>query len=181
MAGTVRGIPTSIPTGYILGRTSKGTGAVELIPFKASMPGAAVGGTISADAVSGLATVATSGVYADLTAKPTLDAWSSFTPNRVNWTDVGSPVVTGLKCQIRNIVYFQVKIVPATSTASVAGTSYIDLPATAAGLTGNGSMMNLSTLVGIGECVIDAANSRVYVPTQTATANTLTISGWFQV
>lgn len=136
---------------------------------------------IAAAAVSGLAAVATSGAYSSLSGLPTLDAWSAFTPNRTGWTDVGSPTVTGRKCQIKNVMYFQVKAVPATTTATVAGTSYIDLPGTAAGLGGEGSMMNLTTLVGIGECVIDVANSRVYVPTQTATGNTLTIAGWFEV
>lgn len=108
-------------------------------------------------------------------------AWTAFTAARTGWTDVGTPTVTARYCQISRICYFQVRAVPDTSVATVAGTSYITLPRTAAGLAGEGSMVDLVTLVGIGSCVIDVANSRVYVPTQTATADTLLISGWFEV
>lgn len=109
-----------------------------------------------------------------------LTAWTSWTPTRTGWTDVGAPTVTARYCQVRNVVHFQIKVVPATTVATVGGTSYTDLPLTAAGSTGDGSMMNLTTLVGVGNVVIDVANSRCYVPTQTASANTLTIAGWYE-
>ena len=114
---------------------------------------------------------------------PGVGTWSTWTPTRTGWTDVGEPTVTARKCQIGNIGYLQIKVVPSTTTATVAGTSYVDLPytANASGIGGDGSMLNSTTLIGIGTTVIDVANSRIYVPTQGATANTLTISAWFEV
>ena len=108
-------------------------------------------------------------------------AWTPFTATRTGWTDVGSPTVTARYSQIKNVCYFQVKVVPGTTVATVAGTSYVNLPITAFGFTGEGSMTDLTTLIGIGNCVIDSTNSRVYVPTQTATGDTLVIGGWFEV
>ena len=116
--------------------------------------------------------------YLDLIGQ---DSWVSFTPVRTGWTDVGAPTVTGRTHVIGRQCHFQVQVVPSTSVATVGGTSYIDLPIKAQGLAGDGSMMNQTTLVGIGNIVIDVANSRCYVPTQTATANTLTIAGWYEV
>ena len=109
--------------------------------------------------------------------------WNAWTPTRTGWTDVGAPTVTGRYCQIGNTVFFQVKVVPATTVATVAGTSYVALPVPAgvSGLAGDGSMENLTTLIAIGMCAFDITNSRAYVPTQTATANTLTIGGWYEV
>lgn len=114
---------------------------------------------------------------------PTLTAWSAFTPARTGWTDVGAPTVTGRQCQVRNVGYMQVKVIPGTTCATVAGTSYIDLPiiAGASGISGDGSMLNSTTLIGVGNCAFDIANSRIYVPTQGATANTLVIAAWWEV
>ena len=108
-------------------------------------------------------------------------AWTPFTAARTGWTDVGAPTVTARYSQIKNVCYFQIKVVPATSVATAAGTSYVNLPLTAFGFTGSGNMSDLTTLIGIGDCVIDAANSRVYVPTQIATADILSVAGWFEV
>ena len=108
-------------------------------------------------------------------------AWTPFTAARTGWTDVGVPTVTARYSQIKNVCYFQVNIVPDTTVATTAGTSYIALPLTAFGFTGSGNMSDLTTLIGIGDCVIDAATSRIYVPTQIATADTLAVSGWFEV
>lgn len=108
------------------------------------------------------------------------DVWTAFTPSRTGWTDVGTPTITGRFRIVGRQCFFQVKIVPATSVASVAGTSYITLPVTATGLDGDGSMKNGSTLVAIGVCAFDVPNSRVYVPAQTATGNILLIAGQFE-
>ena len=110
-----------------------------------------------------------------------ITAWTTFTPARTGWTDVGTPTVTGRYLQAGNVCFFQVKVVPATTTATVAGTSYVALPLTAAGIGGDGSMENITTLIAIGACAFDVTNSRVYVPTQGATGNSLTIAGWFEV
>lgn len=108
-------------------------------------------------------------------------AWTPFTAVRTGWTDVGAPTVTARYSQIKNVCYVQVKVVPNTSVATTAGTSYIDLPLPAFGFTGTGGMSDLTTFIGIGDCVVDAATSRVYVPTQLATADTLAVACWFEV
>ena len=110
------------------------------------------------------------------------DAWAQFTVSRTGWTDVGSPTVTGRYSTVGNLVFFQVKIVPGTTVASVAGTSYFNLPVSAGGSSfgGDASMVDATTLLNVGNAVIDAANSRCYTPTQTATGNTLEICGWFE-
>jgi hypothetical protein len=76
-----------------------------------------------------------------------------------------------------------VKVVPGTTVATVAGTSYVSLPTSinASALGGDGSMVNDTTFVSVGNCVFDVSNSRCYVPSQTATGNTLSISGWYEV
>lgn len=107
----------------------------------------------------------------------------TWTPSRTSWTDVGSPTVTGRYCQINDKCYFQIKVVPATTVATTAGTSYTSLPLTAnpADFTGDGSMENITTLIAVGSCVFDLTNNRCYVPTQAATGNTLEIAGWYPV
>ena len=109
--------------------------------------------------------------------------WTTWTPTRTDWTDVGSPTVTARYCQIANLVSFQIKVVPSTTVATTAGTSYISLPvsAGASALAGEASMMNITTLIAVGTCALDIANSRCYVPSQLATGNTLTISGAYEV
>ncbi len=109
-----------------------------------------------------------------------LPAWTAWVPVRTSWTDVGSPAVTARYCRIGNLTFFQIKVVPGTTVATVAGTTYVSLPVTAGGLCGVAMMSDLTTLVAIGDCVIDAANSRVYVPTKTATGDTLLIAGWVE-
>jgi hypothetical protein len=115
--------------------------------------------------------------YGDLTGT---DKWNIWTPVRSGWTDVGSPTVSGQFHIVGRQVFIQVKIVPGTTVATTAGTSYISLPIPAAGIGGDGSMVNVTTLVAVGACAIDVTMSRIYVPTQAATGNTLTVSGWYQ-
>lgn len=110
----------------------------------------------------------------------TLGAWRSWTPTRTGWTDIGTPTVTARYAVVGWIVFFQVKVVPGTTVATTAGTSYISLPATAGGISGDGSMTDLTTLIAIGNCVFDVANSRCYVPSQVATGDTIEIAGWYE-
>ena len=109
--------------------------------------------------------------------------WETWTPTRTGFTDVGSPTVTARYCLVGKVCKFQIKVVPGTTVATVAGTSYVSLPVTvgASALAGEGSMMNITTLIAIGTCAMDIANSRCYLPTQGATANTLTIFGSYEV
>lgn len=109
--------------------------------------------------------------------------WVSWTPTRTGWTDVGAPTVTARYCQIGSAVFFQIKVIPGTTIATAAGTSYTSLPvqASATGFGGDGSMINTVTFIAIGPIAFDIANSRSYVPTQGATTATLEISGWYEV
>lgn len=118
-----------------------------------------------------------------LTAPSALASWTAWTPTRTGWTDVGSPTVTARYMRIGKLVHFQIKVVPGTTTATVSGTSYTDLPivASASGLSGQVTMVDFTTLVSVGQGVIDPANSRAYVPTQGATGDTLTIAGWYEI
>ena len=114
------------------------------------------------------------GCFADRDLKG-IDQWTTWTPARTGWTDVGTPTVTGRYRIVGKKGEAQIKVVPGTTCATTAGTSYVGLPITAKGIAGHGSMTNISTLIAVGVCVVDVTNSRVYVPTQAATANTLTI------
>lgn len=116
--------------------------------------------------------------YRDLSGQ---DRWTEWTPVRTGWTDVGTPTVTGRFRVVGRQCFIQVKIVPGTTVATVAGTAYIALPIAAQGLAGDASMMNITTLVAVGVCAVDVANSRLYVPTQAATGNTLTVAGWHEI
>lgn len=120
---------------------------------------------------------------ADKTIDFSKNDWATWSPSRTNWTDVGTPTVTARYCQTGNVVHFQIKVVPSTSVATTAGTSYTSLPAScgASALSGMGMMQNLTTLIAVGNCVIDTANSRCYVPTQAASGNTFLIAGSYEV
>lgn len=110
-------------------------------------------------------------------------AWAapqSFTPTFSGITTVGSPTYTGRFALIRPICFFQISIVPGTTVATIAGTTYMNLPVAAAGINGDGSMENVTTLIGIGICAFDITNSRCYLPSQGATGNTLEVAGWFE-
>jgi hypothetical protein len=113
---------------------------------------------------------------------PIITAWQTFTPSFTNLTNVGSPTITGRFIKLQGRVFFQVKIVPGTTSASVAGSTYFGLPTTAAaeGITGEGSMIDLTTKISVGVCAFDTTNSRCYVPSQTATADNLVIAGWYE-
>ena len=109
------------------------------------------------------------------------DSWISWTPVRVGWTDVGDPTVSGRFHIVGRHCFIQVEVIPSTSVATVAGTSYVELPIAAQGLSGDGSMMNETTLIGVRNVVFDITNSRVYVPSQIATGDTLTVAGWYEI
>ena len=109
-----------------------------------------------------------------------IDRWESFIVS-VSLTVVGTPTYTGRLRIVGRQCFFQVTLVSTTSIASTAGTHYISLPITAQGFGGVATMQNLTTNIAVGVCVIDVTNSRCYVPTQAASANTFTVSGWFEI
>ena len=98
------------------------------------------------------------------------------------WSIPASPTVTARFRTVGRQCFFQVKVVPGTTVATVAGTSYIALPIPAVGAMGGcAEMHDLSTNVAVGVCVIDATNSRVYQPTRTALGDTFSICGWYEI
>ena len=107
------------------------------------------------------------------------DKWEQWTPTYSFATATGL-AVTGRLRVVGRQCFFQVKST-GTSLATTAGTSYIDLPITAAGLGGVGTMSNdtANTSVGVGH--VDVATSRFYPPTQNASANDFTFAGWFEI
>ena len=109
------------------------------------------------------------------------DRWEIWTPVRVGFSEVGTPILTGRFHVIGKQCFIQASIVPGTTVASTAGTSYIELPIKAQGLSGDGSMMDRTTLVSVGTIVIDVTNSRCYTPSQIATGDTLLIAAWYEV
>lgn len=108
------------------------------------------------------------------------DAWTTFTVS-ATLTVVGTPTYVGRYRFVGKMCYFQVSLVSTTSIATTAGTSYVTLPATAKGIGGMATMTNDSTNVAVGVCHIDVANSRCYPPSQSASASTFHICGWFEI
>lgn len=124
------------------------------------------------------ATVDKSGfAYRDLIGE---DKWESFTPS-VSLTVVGTPTYTGRYRKVGRSCYFQVSLVSSTSIATTAGTSYVDLPVTAKGIGGVATMSNSTTNISVGTCHISVSASRCYLPTQSASANTFTVNGHFEI
>ena len=107
------------------------------------------------------------------------DRWESWTvaysfATATSLTVVGRYKVVGRQC------FFQVQS-SGTSIATTAGTSYITLPLTAIGYGGQGQMDNVTANTTVGVGVISVANNRFYPPTQGASGNTFTFSGWFEI
>jgi hypothetical protein len=109
------------------------------------------------------------------------DAWTVFTPSFTSLTLVGAATYTGRFHVIGKQCFFQVTLLAVTSIASTAGTTYMSLPITARGISGDASMGNLTTNVSVGTCVIDATNGRCYLPSQVASGNTFSLAGWWEV
>lgn len=110
-----------------------------------------------------------------------IDRWEAFTPAFTSLTVVGATTYTGRFRVVGRLCQFQVTLLAATSIASTAGTTYMALPVTAAGIAGIGSMMNNTTNIAVGDGVIDATNSRFYLPTQGASSDTFALYGEYEI
>lgn len=110
-----------------------------------------------------------------------LDQWEKFTPVFGSLTVVGATSYSGRLRFVGRKCEFQVQFSAATSIASTAGTDYLTLPTTAAGLAGMATMTNTTTNIAVGVCHIDVATSRCYLPTQVASASVFTLAGFFEV
>lgn len=104
------------------------------------------------------------------------DAGTAWTPNFENLTEVGTPIITGRYYRInQNICYFWIKIVPATSTSSIAGTTYVDnFPLQ---FSADSPCWAISGGTGDGPGHIIAQTNRIYVPSWTAVTVPLTVVG----
>lgn len=108
------------------------------------------------------------------------DRWDSFDVT-ASLTVVGTPTYVGRLRVVGKQCFFQISAVSSTSIATTAGTSYFTLPMTAKGIGGDASMTNDTTNIAVGDCHIDVANSRCYVPSQAASGSTFNICGWFEI
>lgn len=103
------------------------------------------------------------------------DTGTAWNPTFTSLTISGTPTVTGRYYQLGVLVYFKVKIVPATSTTSTAGTTYIDnFPLT---MNGDGICFAVSGLLGTNSGMCDQASNRIYVPSWSAVTVPLTVIG----
>lgn len=116
--------------------------------------------------------------WRDLTSQ---DLWPAFTPSFTSLTLVGALTATGRYRVVGASVQFQVSLVAVTSIASTAGTTYMALPIAAKGLAGVATMTNDTTNIAVGVCHVDTSTSRCYLPSQTASGNTFTVAGWYEI
>ncbi len=115
--------------------------------------------------------------YADLLG---LDRWRAFTVS-ASLTVVGTPTYVGRYKLVGKQGFFQISLVASTSIASTAGTHYVALPVVAKGLGGQATMTNATTKIVVGDCHIDVASSRAYLPSQIASGDTFIVSGWYEI
>lgn len=120
----------------------------------------------------------TSFAYLDITSQ---DHWKTFTPVFGSLTVIGATNYTGRYHPEGKVLRFQVRFSAATSIASTAGTDYLNLPIAAKGLGGMAVMTNSTTNIAVGNGHIDVTNSRCYLPTQGASANTFILAGWYEI
>ena len=109
------------------------------------------------------------------------DRWTAWSPIPTSLTVVGAPSYVGRTRIVGKECQFQAKLSAATSIASVAGTTYLALPFTAMGLSGEASMTDETTKIAVGLCHIDVINSRCYLPTQLASGDVFHVAGRFEV
>jgi hypothetical protein len=101
------------------------------------------------------------------------DVGTTWTPAITGLTSTGTPSISGVYYQNAGFTDWVVKIVPATDTSSVAGTTYIDIPFSVVAdsplfaITGNNSASG----------AVNAAARRAYLPAWTAITSPVTISG----
>lgn len=96
-------------------------------------------------------------------------------------TVVGATSYSGRYRIVGRQLFFEVQFSAATSIASVAGTDYLTLPVAAKGLAGHAVMSNDTTNVAVGNCHLDVATSRCYLPAQAASGNTFNLAGWYEI
>lgn len=104
------------------------------------------------------------------------DSGVTWTPQFTNLTEVGVAAFTGVVYKIsRSLAYFRVTVLPATSTSSTAGTTYINnFPLV---LSADGACDAVSGLLGALPGMCEQASNRIYVPAWSAVTVPVTITG----
>ena len=110
-----------------------------------------------------------------------MDVWTEFTPVFGSLTVVGATSYSGRLRIVGRQAFLQVQFSAATSIASVAGTDYLTSPIAMQGLAGAMTMSNDTMNVAVGNCHVDVATSRIYLPAQVASGNVFTLAGWVEV
>ncbi len=103
------------------------------------------------------------------------DKGTVWTPTFTNLTIVGTPTITGRYFKLGQITYFEVRVVPFTSTTCNAGTTYINNFPLVMGA--DGMCGAVSGLLGGNLGMCDSASGRIYPPAWTAVTVPLTIIG----
>lgn len=107
------------------------------------------------------------------------DAGQLWTPTFSGLT--GTATITGRWYYIlRNLQYFNIKIVPNTNTSSTAGTTYVSNWVTQIATDSSVDVVNSTTFASIGSGVASASNNRIYMPSWTTVTGTITITGIIQ-
>ena len=109
------------------------------------------------------------------------DRWNDFAPGFTGLTVVGATNYSGRFRRTGKMAQVQVRFSAATSVAAVAGTTYLELPIAAKGLSGMGVMTNLTTNIGVGLCHVDVVNSRLWLPSQAASISVFTLFAEYEV
>ena len=107
------------------------------------------------------------------------DGWQTFTVT-YSFATATSLTVIGRCKFVGRMCFWQVQS-SGTSIATTAGASYIDLPIPAKGFGGVTQMFNDTANTGVAGGGISVSDSRYYPPTQAASADTFTFSGWYEI
>lgn len=101
------------------------------------------------------------------------DSGVAFTPSFTSLGQTGAPTISGVYYQNNGFADFFVKIVPATNTSSVFGTTNFKLPFSVS------ADVPCGTVIGgaVGQGVIQASTGLVFPPTWTNITVPVTISG----
>lgn len=104
------------------------------------------------------------------------DTGVAWTPTFTSLTETGTPTITGRVYRLSAALsFFSLKIIPATDTSAVAGTTYINnYPLT---MTGDGICFAVSGLLGSGSGMCDSATNRIYTPAWTTVTVPLSVIG----
>jgi len=108
--------------------------------------------------------------------------WTPSFTNLTETTATGVITKTGRYSRIGRTVFYQITIscTLTSTTASVAGTTYCDLPITAV-QNDVVSVANGTTKIGLSSGFLEASTSRCYPSSWTATGNTIILSGKYEV